>query len=74
MTKPSSSAHPGLTSDQSPAIFSDRLAEALGALQIQFTQDDFALIEQAIPRGSAAGDRYNREQMAVLDSERGGAG
>jgi aryl-alcohol dehydrogenase-like predicted oxidoreductase len=48
----------------------DRLAEALGALEVELTPDDIARIEQAIPRGSAAGDRYNAEQMAVLDSER----
>jgi pyridoxine 4-dehydrogenase len=47
-----------------------RLAEALGALEVEFTPDDIARIERTIPPGSAAGDRYNREQMAVLDSER----
>jgi hypothetical protein len=31
---------------------------------------DLGLIEQAIPKGSAAGERYPAQQMAHLDSER----
>jgi aryl-alcohol dehydrogenase-like predicted oxidoreductase len=49
----------------------DRLAEALGALDIALTPDDFAAIEQAVPKGAAAGTRYAAAQMAQLDSERG---
>jgi hypothetical protein len=49
----------------------DRLAEALGALDIELTQQDLEAIERAVPRGSAAGDRYHAPQMASLDSERG---
>ena len=49
----------------------DRLAEALGALQVELTADDLAQIERAVPPGAAAGDRYHAPQMAVLDSERG---
>jgi aryl-alcohol dehydrogenase-like predicted oxidoreductase len=49
----------------------DRLAEALGALQVELTADDLAQIERAVPPGAAAGDRYHAAQMAVLDSERG---
>ncbi|HTK34980.1 MAG TPA: aldo/keto reductase [Caulobacteraceae bacterium] len=48
----------------------DRLAEALGALDIQLSSADLAAIEQAAPRGAAAGERYAPEQMAVLDSEK----
>jgi hypothetical protein len=36
------------------------------------TPADLAAIEQAVPKGAAAGDRYATAQMAMLDSERGG--
>ena len=49
----------------------DRLAEALGALDGSLTPADLAAIEQAVPKGAAAGDRYNSHGMASLDSERG---
>jgi aryl-alcohol dehydrogenase-like predicted oxidoreductase len=48
----------------------DRLGEALGALDVELSQDDLVAIEKAIPQGSAAGDRYDARQMAHLDSER----
>lgn len=47
----------------------DRLTEALGALDITLDADDLTAIEQAIPAGAAAGDRYPSAQMAHLDSE-----
>jgi aryl-alcohol dehydrogenase-like predicted oxidoreductase len=47
-----------------------RLAEALGALEVQLTAADLARIEQAVPAGAAAGDRYPTTQMAHLDSEK----
>ena len=47
-----------------------QLAEALETLAISFSADEIAIIERAVPLGSVAGDRYGREQMAVLDSER----
>ena len=47
----------------------DRLAEALGALEVPLSTDDFAAIERAVPPGAAAGGRYQEVQMAVLDSE-----
>ncbi len=50
----------------------DRLAEALGALQLELTAEDLAAIERAVPAGAAAGDRYHAPQIATLDSERGG--
>jgi len=49
----------------------DRLAEALGALDVELTGTDLAHIEEAVPAGAAAGDRYHSEQMAILDSEQG---
>lgn len=47
-----------------------RLAEALAALAAELTDDDVREIEQAVPAGSAAGDRYAPAQLAQLDSER----
>jgi aryl-alcohol dehydrogenase-like predicted oxidoreductase len=52
----------------------DRLAEALGALDLELAAGDLAAIERAVPPGAAAGDRYDPTQMAHLDSERGGRG
>jgi aryl-alcohol dehydrogenase-like predicted oxidoreductase len=49
----------------------ERLAEALGALDVELDADELADLQRAIPPGSAAGDRYPEQQMAVLDSERG---
>ncbi|HEX5820200.1 MAG TPA: aldo/keto reductase [Solirubrobacterales bacterium] len=49
----------------------ERLEEALGALELELTDDDLAAIERAVPAGAAAGERYDDQQMAVLDSERG---
>jgi hypothetical protein len=48
------------------------LDEALGALDVTLTSADLAAIEQAIPKGAAAGERYAASQMAMLDSERPG--
>jgi pyridoxine 4-dehydrogenase len=48
----------------------DRLAEAVGALDVELTGDDLAAIELAVPPGAAAGDRYDERQMEMLDSER----
>ncbi len=49
----------------------DRLAEALRALELKLTDEDFAQIEGAVPPGAAAGTRYAAPMMAHLDSERG---
>ncbi|MFF9894639.1 aldo/keto reductase [Streptomyces longispororuber] len=48
----------------------DRLAEALGALDVTLDDADLAAIEKAVPAGSAAGARYPESQLAHLDSER----
>ena len=37
----------------------DRLAEALGALDLELSAADLARIERAVPAGAAAGDRYD---------------
>lgn len=47
-----------------------RLAEALGALDVALSAEDLAAVEQAVPAGAAAGERYPAAQMAHLDSER----
>lgn len=48
----------------------DRLAEALGALDIELTPGEVAAIEAAVPASEVAGTRYDPGQMAALDSER----
>jgi aryl-alcohol dehydrogenase-like predicted oxidoreductase len=48
----------------------DQLADGLAALAHDLSPDDIARIEQAVPSGAAAGDRYPAMQMAHLDSER----
>jgi aryl-alcohol dehydrogenase-like predicted oxidoreductase len=48
----------------------DRLTEALGALDVTLDEADLAAIEEAVPAGAAAGERYPEAQMAHLDSER----
>ncbi len=49
----------------------DRLAEALGALDVRLSAADMMAIEQAVPKGAAAGERYPAMAMAHLDSEGG---
>jgi len=48
----------------------ERLAESLGALEVELPPDDLARIEAALPVEAVAGERYQAEQMAILDSER----
>jgi aryl-alcohol dehydrogenase-like predicted oxidoreductase len=48
----------------------DRLEEALGALDVELDDETLAAIERSIPKGAAAGERYDARQMAILDSER----
>ncbi|MEH2136763.1 aldo/keto reductase [Nostoc sp.] len=48
----------------------DRLNEALGALDLHLNKNDLARIEAAVPLNAVAGDRYNPEQMAMLNSEK----
>jgi len=47
-----------------------RLREALGALDLELAPDDLARIEAAVPAAEVAGERYPREGMQSLDSER----
>ncbi len=48
----------------------EQLAGALDALTLQFSGDQLAQIEAAIPPQAVAGSRYAEPQMAHLDSER----
>jgi aryl-alcohol dehydrogenase-like predicted oxidoreductase len=48
----------------------DQLSETLGAPALDLSSDDLAEIEQAMPPGAAAGDRYPAPAMEELDSER----
>jgi aryl-alcohol dehydrogenase-like predicted oxidoreductase len=48
----------------------DRLAEALGALDLRLDADEQAALEAAVPAGQVAGDRYDAGQMSSLDSEK----
>lgn len=45
----------------------ERLAEALGALDVSLDATDLAAIEEAVPAGAAAGERYPAAQMAHLE-------
>jgi len=47
-----------------------QLAEALAVLSRTLSADEIQRIEQVVPQGSVAGDRYAPEQMRTLDSER----
>jgi aryl-alcohol dehydrogenase-like predicted oxidoreductase len=47
-----------------------QLEEALRATSVKLSSIDLAEIDQAVPPGSVAGDRYGAEQMTMLDSER----
>ena len=47
-----------------------QLREALGALQVKLSAEEWDRIAKAVPAESVAGTRYDERQMAVLDSER----
>ena len=48
----------------------DRLAEALGALDVKLTASDLAGLAKALPPGAAAGERYPAAALAHMDSEK----
>jgi aryl-alcohol dehydrogenase-like predicted oxidoreductase len=48
----------------------ERLAEALGALELELGEDDLAALADAVPPDAVAGERYPAQGMATLDSER----
>lgn len=45
----------------------ERLAESLGALDVTLDAADLAAIEEAVPPGAAAGERYGAAQMAHVE-------
>ncbi len=47
-----------------------QLTESLGALNLTLSAEDLARIEKIVPPNSAAGERYNAQAMAHLDSEK----
>jgi aryl-alcohol dehydrogenase-like predicted oxidoreductase len=49
----------------------ERLVESLRAIDLALSDAELAGIESAVPAGAAAGGRYDDQQMAILDSERG---
>ena len=48
----------------------DRLTESLGALDLKLDKQDLEIIERAVPKGAAAGERYAPAGLASLDSEK----
>jgi aryl-alcohol dehydrogenase-like predicted oxidoreductase len=48
----------------------ERLGESLTALKIQLSAEELDRIEREFPPDAAAGDRYNAQAMALLDSEK----
>jgi aryl-alcohol dehydrogenase-like predicted oxidoreductase len=48
----------------------ERLAEALGARNVELSAMDLAEIARAMPADAAAGERYAAHQMRILDSEK----
>ncbi len=48
----------------------ERLHEALDALGLVLGDEDLRRIEEAVPAGAAAGERYPEAQLGSLDSER----
>jgi aryl-alcohol dehydrogenase-like predicted oxidoreductase len=51
----------------------DRLTEAIRALDLKLDARDLEVIQKAVPRGAASGERYAPAQMAMLDSEKSAA-
>jgi aryl-alcohol dehydrogenase-like predicted oxidoreductase len=47
-----------------------RLDEARGSVDLQLTDSDINEIEQAVPKGAAAGERYASSHLAEPDSEK----
>ncbi|MDN0201065.1 aldo/keto reductase [Streptomyces sp. S.PNR 29] len=45
----------------------DRLHEALGALDVTLDEADLAAVEEAVPAGAAAGERYAAAQLAHVE-------
>ena len=70
MVAPETNGGPGNGHKATKGRPCERLAEALGALELELSAEQLADIEAAVPPGAAAGERYNEQGMAALDSER----
>ena len=44
------------------------LEENFGALEVKLTPDDMAQIQEILPKGAAAGERYNEQMMRLIDA------
>ena len=44
------------------------LEENVGAISVKLTADDLAQIEKILPKGAAAGQRYNEQMMRLIDA------
>ena len=44
------------------------LEENVGAISVKLTADDLAQIEKILPKGAAAGERYNEQMMRLIDA------
>ena len=54
------------TGDEEKSERREYLEENASAASVTLTEDDLASIEGAMPRGSAAGERYAEEQMRAV--------
>jgi aryl-alcohol dehydrogenase-like predicted oxidoreductase len=45
----------------------DRVTENVGALDVELSDDDLRALDEILPAGAAAGDRYPPESMAAID-------
>jgi len=48
----------------------DRLAEAVGALDVSLSSENLASLTRAVPANAAAGDRYPAAELVHMDSEK----
>jgi len=47
-----------------------QIQEARGALEVRLPAEEVARLEAAVPAEKSAGSRYDKHQMAMLDSEK----
>ena len=53
-----------------PVIGSRRVVQLQEALEVRLSAEDEAKLEAAVPAVAIAGNRYDKHQMAMLDSEK----
>jgi aryl-alcohol dehydrogenase-like predicted oxidoreductase len=47
-----------------------QIQEARGALEVRLSAEEVVRLEAAVPAEKIAGSRYDKDQMAMLDSEK----